>query len=290
MRSVYRSLRAGVVAVGLLAALAAGACEKSDSSDPAKPATTGGTVPAAPATQPAAVAAASQPAAVGAGLVGRPSTQPGRIGPGDLLVVDVAELNGPGTSTPKPVRVEADGTVPLLFIAKPFPIAGMTTADAQLAIGKAYNEANILQHALVYVRRLQVGGAVGTGSAGGAVAGPIGNFDLLRVVVWELMGPASESVRIVRVGPDGVVGLPFLGKVPVAGLTAGQVEAAISKDFREKNILQNAQVAVLRLEAAPPDAGQVDLPDAPIYPVPDLLRPLYDLGPSAPPPPAVGRK
>ncbi len=40
-------------------------------------------------------------------------------------------------------------------------------------------------------------------------------------------------------------------------------------------MIPNASVAVTTLEAAPPNAEHLDLPDGPVYPVPEALRPLF---------------
>jgi hypothetical protein len=34
-------------------------------------------------------------------------------------------------------------------------------------------------------------------------------------------------------------------------------------------------VTLIVLESAPPDAAHLDLPDGPVYPVPDALKPLF---------------
>jgi protein involved in polysaccharide export with SLBB domain len=229
------------------------------------------TAPTLPATLPAATAA-----------VVRPATRPGTIEPGDLIVVEVPELTGVGSVVPKPMHVEADGTIHLLLINQPLQVRGLTTTEAQELISIRYREANVLQSAAVYVRRLQLA------EVGPSLTGPIRNFDLLRVTIWDLGGPGHETTRIVRVGPDGQIGLPLIGRVKMTGRTASESELGIQEALRENHILQLAMVSVLRLEAAPP--GQTDLPDAASAPVPELLRPLYDAQPLTSPAAAPGRK
>jgi protein involved in polysaccharide export with SLBB domain len=222
--------------------------------------------PATAPTRPATVPAATAPAP--AAVTIRPATRPGTIEPGDLIVVEVPELTGVGSIVSKPMRVEADGTIHLLLINQPLQVRGLTTTEAQELISVGYRQANVLQSAAVYVRRLQLA------DTGPGLTGPIRNFDLLRVTVWDLGGPGLETVRIVRVGPDGQIGLPLIGRVQMTDRTASEAELAIQQALRDKHILQLAMVSVLRLEAAP--SGQPDLPDAPSAPVPELLRPLYE--------------
>ena len=226
--------------------------------------------------EPAPQAAAPTPATAPA-----PTTQPGRIGPGDLLVINVGDLTGPGSGAAKPVRIGADGTVGLLFLDQPFRVAGMTPADAEVAIGKVYCDENIIQQPNVYVRRLQVAASSVVPTTGPSAT--IGNFDLLRLAVWELEGPGTQTVRVTRVGGDGSIGLPMLGKLKVAGLTEAEAERAVIDQYGPKNqVLQHPMVSVLRLEPAPDDAGRVELPNVAVRPVPEILKPLFEPGRDVP--------
>jgi polysaccharide biosynthesis/export protein len=52
----------------------------------------------------------------------------------------------------------------------------------------------------------------------------IGPEDVLEVMVWK----NADLTRVVRVRPDGKVSLPLLGDLQAAGLTAAQLQEAIS--------------------------------------------------------------
>jgi protein involved in polysaccharide export with SLBB domain len=211
-----------------------------------------------------------------------PSTQPGRIGPGDLLLIDVSDLSGPNTIDAKPVRVGADGPVRLYYVTQPVPLAGMTTADAEKAIVPFYRKAGLLQQANVYVRRIQVA------ADGGLVPKPIAPFDLIRISAWWTQGRGLYDLRITRVDAEGNVSLAFGEKRKLSGLTEAQAEEKLPAAYGEAN---EVLVSVLRLEAAPPGAEKTDRPDAPIHTVPEVLKPLFWAGwPSPSPIPVPGKK
>jgi protein involved in polysaccharide export with SLBB domain len=205
-----------------------------------------------------------------------PSTHPGRIGPGDVLSLRVINLSGPGVETIKPVRVAADGTIQPVFLG-PIKVAALSDADAEAAIDQAYRAANIVQDAPVIVRRLLLAPA-----AEAAAGDSIANWDLVRIAVGDLTGPGTEVVVVTRVDGEGVVGLPYVGKQKLAGLTEQRAEKVIEQTYRGQNIVLKAPVSVFRLERAPADAGQVDLPDRPVAPVPEFLKPFCEEGPGTP--------
>jgi polysaccharide export outer membrane protein len=83
--------------------------------------------------------------------------------------------------------------------------------------------------------------------------GLVGAGDLLRVAIWEpnqngtsLTADKSGLETIARVEIDGTIGVPYVGRVPVAGHTPAQIEA----DLRARLASQSpaAQVAVLVTE------------------------------------------
>jgi polysaccharide biosynthesis/export protein len=67
----------------------------------------------------------------------------------------------------------------------------------------------------------------------------VGPNDLIDVEVMDL----DNLKRTVRVNAAGVISLPLIGQVTVAGLTSQQVEERIADRYREK-YLQNPQVSV----------------------------------------------
>ena len=217
------------------------------------------------AGRPAAPPPATAPAA--APVLWRPTTHPGCFDPGDLLEVRVNGLDEPGAVTGMAARVQADGTISLPLLNGPVPVVYLDRAAAGKRIGVAYREANVLSHAEVDVRRLAVAGA--------SVAGPIGNYDLVRCEVQQLEANGRPSASVGRVDDRGLLSVPLLAPVAVAGLTETRAAAAVAKAYREANVLSQAQVSVLVLERAPADAAHKSLPDGPIEPVPIMLRDLY---------------
>jgi protein involved in polysaccharide export with SLBB domain len=219
---------------------------------------------AAPAPQPAAIPTV---AAI-APMRWRPTTHPGCFDPGDLLEISVGGISAePGSVTSTPARVAVDGTVKAMLIA-PVPVAYVDRAEAARRLADAYRQANIISHAAVDVRRLEV---AGTGSS---TPGPIGNFDLLRCSVDGLAAIGQSRVSIDRVDGHGMVSVPLLSPVKVAGLSETEADRAIADAYRNANVINSAQVSVLVLERAPTDAAHESLPDGPIEPVPPWMRDL----------------
>jgi protein involved in polysaccharide export with SLBB domain len=252
-----------------------GACNKSDEANNSPPPTSQATSPSPAVTvKPAPVAPTSAPTAYLA------TTQPGRILVGDLLGVEVWGLTRPASTVLLPKQVAADGTISVPYTSKPLMVAGLTDAAAEQVIVDHFHEENIIQRAEVGVRRLRVAGT------GGPLPGLIAPYDLVRIDIANLLGPDSMTVRVERVGGDGMLEFPFIGTRKIGGLTGPQAEALIVKTYNVENIIQKALVNVLRLEAAPANAGAVDLPDVPIYPIPDVLRWLYEPGEIPPKPPS----
>jgi protein involved in polysaccharide export with SLBB domain len=253
----------------LLAGLAFSACDKSNQSGriPA-------TIPAeeAPATQ----ASLDWPAMSPPALPARLSTSHGLIALQDVLWIRVFDLVAPNTPSIKPVHVAADGTVQP-FDLGPVHVAGLTDGGAEAAISKAYTEANIINHAMVSVRRLVVASA-GTESTADAIT----DFDLLRVSVSDLEGPGSDVLSIARVDGSGMFGLLYIGPQKLAGLTEEAAEKSIAQAYRDRNIVNGAMVSVFRLEQAPSGAGQIDLPDVPLQPIPEALQPFEQESDRAP--------
>lgn len=78
----------------------------------------------------------------------------------------------------------------------------------------------------------------------------IGKNDLLTISIFDLVNAGVESVRTTRVSESGTVSLPLLTEpVKASGLTEAQLQRAVSKAYRDANIIMNAQVAVTVVEA-----------------------------------------
>ena len=200
-----------------------------------------------------------------------PQGDPDKLAPGDLVDVEVSDLSGPATMTSIPVRISADGAVRLIYLSEPVPLAGMDRTQAQGAIVDAYRKANLISRADIFVRRLE---AAGTDSLGGRIQ----PFDLVRVATLDMVGPGIQDVRISRVSGNGTIVLPYVGPLPVAGMSEWQAGDAIAKAYKDANLVAHAGVSVLKLEAAPANAARLALPDGPIRSVPELLKPLYNEG------------
>jgi protein involved in polysaccharide export with SLBB domain len=81
----------------------------------------------------------------------------------------------------------------------------------------------------------------------------VGVNDLLCIGIWEIRPTGGETLKTVRVDPQGNVSLYHVGQVKLAGLTFDQAEAAIAAAYRNSTILDNAAPSLNRLEngAAP---------------------------------------
>lgn len=77
----------------------------------------------------------------------------------------------------------------------------------------------------------------------------IGKNDLLSISITEVAGPGVESVKTSRVSESGMVSLPLIGTVKATGMSEAELEKSIAQAYRDKNIIQNAQVSVTVLEA-----------------------------------------
>jgi polysaccharide export outer membrane protein len=78
---------------------------------------------------------------------------------------------------------------------------------------------------------------------GGALAAPTGTLgagDLLRVTVYG--HPDLESVE--RVAEDGAISFPLVGEVQVAGMTEREVESALARELRQRQVIRNPEVNV----------------------------------------------
>lgn len=73
---------------------------------------------------------------------------------------------------------------------------------------------------------------------------PIAANDLLRVKIGDLTGPGIESTRLTWVSDRGLVSLPVIGPLTVAGMSVRQAEGAIRQAYRDARLIQNAPVSV----------------------------------------------
>jgi polysaccharide export outer membrane protein len=77
----------------------------------------------------------------------------------------------------------------------------------------------------------------------------VGRNDLVNISITDLVAPNVETVRSTRVSESGSISLPLVGLVKAAGLTEAELEKAISKAYKDANLIENAQVSVSVSEA-----------------------------------------
>ncbi len=77
----------------------------------------------------------------------------------------------------------------------------------------------------------------------------IAPYDLVNITISDLRGPGLDDLKQVRVTSSGKVSLPNIGQISLVGMTEAQAEEAVSKAYRDAQIIQNAQVSVIVAEA-----------------------------------------
>ena len=80
------------------------------------------------------------------------------IGKNDLLSVSITDLMGPGVETVKSVRVSESGNVSLPLVGQ-VHAEGLTEAQMETEIQRAYREANLIPNAQVSVSVAQAAGS-----------------------------------------------------------------------------------------------------------------------------------
>jgi protein involved in polysaccharide export with SLBB domain len=73
--------------------------------------------------------------------------------------------------------------------------------------------------------------------------------DFLLVSITDLLGPGQEQFKQVRVSESGNISLPYIRQIKAAGMSEGQLEEAIAQAYRDRDLVQNAQVSVTVQEA-----------------------------------------
>jgi protein involved in polysaccharide export with SLBB domain len=77
----------------------------------------------------------------------------------------------------------------------------------------------------------------------------IGRNDLLQVSIGDLVAPNVETQKVMRVSESGNISLPLIPPIKAMGLTEAQLEQAIVQAYRDANLIQNATVSVVTVEA-----------------------------------------
>ncbi len=77
----------------------------------------------------------------------------------------------------------------------------------------------------------------------------IGRNDLVTVSITDLVGQGVETVTTKRVSESGNVSLPLVGTVRLLDLTEPEAERAVADAYARANLIQNANVQVVVVEA-----------------------------------------
>ena len=77
----------------------------------------------------------------------------------------------------------------------------------------------------------------------------MGPGDLVTITIFELIVPNVESVQTRRADELGVIRLPVVGAVKVAGLTPTQLERQLAKTLQQQGVIRDATVSVIVQEA-----------------------------------------
>jgi polysaccharide export outer membrane protein len=77
----------------------------------------------------------------------------------------------------------------------------------------------------------------------------IGRNDLIQISITDLVQQGVETIKQMRVSESGYITLPLVGQVKALGLSEGQLEQAIVSAYRDANLIPNAQVSVITVEA-----------------------------------------
>jgi polysaccharide export outer membrane protein len=124
--------------------------------------------------------------------------------------------------------------------------AGMARAQDTGTLGASGNPDGAATFRAVDAARQGDAGAPRFQSTGVAVPAPaltkdyrLGPNDLIEVEIFEM----ENLKRTVRVNAAGMISLPLIGSVPVAGLSPPEVETLIAARYSEK-YLQNPQVSI----------------------------------------------
>lgn len=103
----------------------------------------------------------------------------------------------------------------------------------------------------------------------------VGPHDLLCIGIWDTKLTGGETLKTVRVDPQGKVSLFVVGEIKLAGLNFEQAEAAINVAYRNNGVLENASASLNRLETGNAPAIQ----SAPIAPGDRISVRMLDLVP-----------
>jgi protein involved in polysaccharide export with SLBB domain len=171
-----------------------------------------------------------------------PSVRPGPAAAGDLIQIMIFGLSGPGDADPHCLRIDEDGTIALPYLGL-LHVAGLDERGIEREISKAYRDANLIQHAVVGVLKVQ------DADRSQVKQGPVGRGDLLRITTDFEIQSRKEITFDVRVGADGRIAPLGLNPLPVSGMTVAQVTVAIGKAIAGPGKPIHDMVWLLKLES-----------------------------------------
>lgn len=190
----------------------------------------------------------------------------GAIEKRDLLRIRIDGLRPAPAPAEKWARVDDDGLASLPYIGGQ-KLIGLTTAQAEVTLAKAFREAGIIQQAQVDVRRIEAGSRVS------ANLGKLAKGDLVAVTIDDLTAAGVTSEFRAHVGADGELPIPLVGAPKVDGLSQIGAEQAIGKEYQNRGVLRDAIIGVRVIE--PADASK--LKPGPIAKGDLLALTVYDL-------------
>jgi protein involved in polysaccharide export with SLBB domain len=77
----------------------------------------------------------------------------------------------------------------------------------------------------------------------------IGKNDMIQTSIVGLVQQDVETQVVRRVSESGKISLPMIGQIDAEGKTEAQLEQAIIQSYRDRQLIQNAQVSVVVVEA-----------------------------------------
>jgi RNA polymerase sigma factor (sigma-70 family) len=160
----------------------------------------------------------------------------------DRLMIQIRGIVQSNETTKLEERIDARGRINLPFIGE-VEAAGQTAEQLTQTIRDALKNKNLIADPRVEIWRVEAGG----GDNPTIASGPLQPADHVRISIGDLIGRGMLDVFNYDVAQDGSVMLPMVGKTNLAGMTESEAEQAINRLYRDKRLIQNAIVEVLRI-------------------------------------------
>ncbi len=173
-----------------------------------------------------------------------PSTAPtlhsGVLAIGDRLQLSIVDLVGPSKPSSFTPLIDPDGKIGMPLV-QPIPVAGLSPADAEAAVRKAYSDVNLIANANVTISVLEPATAATTSLA------PIKAGAAITVRIWDLDGPGLETKMELAVNDQWAIAMPRVNDIQVSGMTERDAAVAIQKAYRDAKLISNPEVEVVHL-------------------------------------------